>query len=195
MPHTKQDRNHRLSTTLDLAAELYSNHNRRLLAIANQNSSTTQDAEEALHDAFALFIDHFNPKSGAPPLAWLTLTLKRCCWATYRHQQLVTTTANAPTTSSATPRHSLAETPRQPHEIAEINDATRQIQANFKTLKPQERKALTLLALGYSYREIATLTNWTYTKVNRCITEGRAHLRKDHRSTPAKPKGAKRSTQ
>jgi hypothetical protein len=29
---------------------------------------------------------------------------------------------------------------------------------------------------GYSYREICQLTDWTYTKVNRCLTEGRRAL-------------------
>jgi DNA-directed RNA polymerase specialized sigma24 family protein len=34
------------------------------------------------------------------------------------------------------------------------------------------------LALGYSYREIAERQGWTYTKVNRCVAEGRAALRR-----------------
>src|SRR5437868_2077039 len=40
-------------------------------------------------------------------------------------------------------------------------------------LKPQEVRALVLKARGYSYKEIADICGWTYTKVNRCITEGR----------------------
>ena len=46
-----------------------------------------------------------------------------------------------------------------------------------KTLKPREREALYLKGLGYSYHEIADLTNSTYTAVNRRITKGRAALR------------------
>ena len=45
------------------------------------------------------------------------------------------------------------------------------------TLKPQELKALTQLAEGYSYAEIASLNDWTRTKVNRCLAEGRARFR------------------
>ena len=44
-------------------------------------------------------------------------------------------------------------------------------------LKPDERKALVLKAHGFSYAEISELNGWTYTKVNRCLTEGRARLR------------------
>ena len=40
-------------------------------------------------------------------------------------------------------------------------------------LKPDERTALLLKAKGLSYREIGERQGWTYTKVNRAITEGR----------------------
>ena len=51
-----------------------------------------------------------------------------------------------------------------------VNDVAR--------LKPREREALYLKALGHSYEEIAALTNASYTAVNRRISEGRARLRK-----------------
>jgi RNA polymerase sigma factor (sigma-70 family) len=54
---------------------------------------------------------------------------------------------------------------------------TERVQA-FRQLKPREREALYLKALGYRYREIAALTGSSYTAVNRRITEGRARLRK-----------------
>ena len=34
-----------------------------------------------------------------------------------------------------------------------------------------------LQAQGYSYAEICERCGWTYTKVNRCLAEGRARLR------------------
>ena len=40
-------------------------------------------------------------------------------------------------------------------------------------LKPQEIRCLVLRARGFSYREICEETGWSYTKVNRSITEGR----------------------
>jgi DNA-directed RNA polymerase specialized sigma24 family protein len=46
----------------------------------------------------------------------------------------------------------------------------------FAQLKPRERRDLLLFAAGYSYREIAAMTNSTYTAVNRRITEGRSRL-------------------
>src|SRR5207248_4858227 len=40
-------------------------------------------------------------------------------------------------------------------------------------LKPHETRCLLLRAEGLTYREICSATGWSYTKVNRCITEGR----------------------
>jgi hypothetical protein len=43
----------------------------------------------------------------------------------------------------------------------------------LRALKPDEAKALMLKAQGLSYQEIGRRFGWTYTKVNRSITEGR----------------------
>jgi hypothetical protein len=40
-------------------------------------------------------------------------------------------------------------------------------------LKPHEVQAIWLKALGHSYEQICAETGWTYTKVNRCLAEGR----------------------
>jgi RNA polymerase sigma factor (sigma-70 family) len=155
-----------------IAEELYCEHRRRLLAIARRNSACEEDAEEALQDALILFIDHFEPDDSAPPLAWLTLTLKRRCWALYQHQRL---RAAARRGRGA---EAVRDTRRLPEEIVEITENVARVRLQFAELKPAQLEALGLLALGYSYREIGELTGWTYTKVNRCIAEGRAALRK-----------------
>ena len=71
-----------------LAGQIYDAHRSRLLAIAKRNCDSGGQAEEALQEAFISFIEHFDPATEAPPLAWLTLTLKRRCWALYRQQRL-----------------------------------------------------------------------------------------------------------
>jgi len=47
----------------------------------------------------------------------------------------------------------------------------------LQRLKPAEAEAFMLLASGMSYREIADAKGWTYTKVNRLVTEGRKAFR------------------
>jgi DNA-directed RNA polymerase specialized sigma24 family protein len=64
-----------------------------------------------------------------------------------------------------------------PHELAELRELLASAAQALGELKPQERRALLLQAQGYSYAEIRGLTGWTHTKVNRCLSEGRARLR------------------
>jgi DNA-directed RNA polymerase specialized sigma24 family protein len=59
---------------------------------------------------------------------------------------------------------------------------TERVQA-FRMLKPREREALYLRALGHSYSEIMQLTGASYTAVNRRITEGGAVLRDGRRNS------------
>jgi RNA polymerase sigma factor (sigma-70 family) len=77
-----------------------------------------------------------------------------------------------------------------PEPIADGRDVDDQVAAriqlaerrdDIRQLKPQERRALFLKGMGYSYAEIMTLTGATYTAVNRRITEGRAELRRSER--------------
>jgi predicted RNA polymerase sigma factor len=72
----------RRSHTEALAERLYAAHRSHLLAIARRNSDDPGEAEEALHDAFILFIERFDPATGAPPLAWLTLYADFCVMPT-----------------------------------------------------------------------------------------------------------------
>ena len=64
-----------------------------------------------------------------------------------------------------------------PAERYERVERARERARRLRRLKPQERRALCLKAEGYSYAEICELTGWSYTKVNRCLAEGRARLR------------------
>jgi RNA polymerase sigma factor (sigma-70 family) len=153
-----------------LAERLYATQRPRLLSIARRNCASVEDAEEALQDAFVLFIDHFDPAGKAPPLPWLTLTLKRRCWALYAERRR----RARPTGRLAA---ALAGRDRAPQEEYQLGEEARGLRRDLAALKPDERQALALLALGYSYREIGERCGWSRTKVNRCLVEGRARLR------------------
>ena len=56
-------------------------------------------------------------------------------------------------------------------------DGLLDLRAAFAACTPDERRALAGRMTGHSYHEIATRHDWTYTKVNRCVTEGRARVR------------------
>ena len=63
-----------------------------------------------------------------------------------------------------------------PAERAERDEAVERSREALTTLKPQELRALSLLAEGYSYREIADITGYSATKVNRAIVGGTGAL-------------------
>ncbi|MGH2950883.1 MAG: sigma factor-like helix-turn-helix DNA-binding protein, partial [Solirubrobacterales bacterium] len=63
-----------------------------------------------------------------------------------------------------------------PAERYERREHVRAAAGALARLKPAERSAVVLQAEGYSYAEISELCGWTYTKVNRCLAEGRERL-------------------
>jgi RNA polymerase sigma factor (sigma-70 family) len=160
-----------------LAEVLFVRHRTRLLTIARSNSNSTEEAEEAVQDALILFIEHFDSASGAPPLAWLTLTLKRRCWALYRRRRGGWEKRHGRDPEDCSSAELLGGAGRYSGATNEHAEEVMATRAALARLKRDERRALSLLALGYSYREIGELTGWTYTKVNRCLAEGRARLR------------------
>ncbi len=163
-----------------LADQLYAERRNYLLHIARHNGANGEEAEEALQDAFILFLDRFDPASEAPPLAWLTLTLKRRCWALYRLQR-----RGWQQRSESDGECSDAELPggssRHPDDLLDLAEEVASTRSRLAELKRDERRALSLIALGYSYHEIGQITGFSYTKVNRCATEGRAALRRGQR--------------
>lgn len=159
-----------------LAADIYTERHAYLLKIARRNAATDADAEEALQDAFAFFLADYDPAAGSPPLAWLTLAMKRRCWRLRDGAHLDRRVAALPESAHEEPTGLIARRPSDPREVPERvaeRDAARR---RLAALKPDERSALVLRAAGYSYEEIGERRGWTYTKVNRSVYEGRIAL-------------------
>jgi RNA polymerase sigma factor (sigma-70 family) len=154
-----------------LAGQIYAARRGHLLSIAERNSACAADAEEAVQDAFLAFIESYDPGGEAPPLAWLTLVLKRRCWRireARRHE------VGELLTGGETEAGRWTGSPPDPGAtVVDLEEA----RARLRGLKPDERTAIGLAAAGYSYGEIAERRAWTKTKVNRCLHEGRATLR------------------
>ena len=66
-----------------------------------------------------------------------------------------------------------SRTSASPEERVLASDRVARSAEALHGLKPQEVRALWLKALGHSYEQICEATGWTYTKVNRCLAEGR----------------------
>lgn len=161
-----------------LADQLYAERRNYLLHIARRNGANGEQAEESLQDAFVLFLDRFDPASEAPPLAWLTLTLKRRCWALYRLQRRAGQQRSARSGEDCSDAELLGGSSRHPDDLLDLAEEIAATRSQLAELKPAERRAISLIAAGYSYSEVGQITGWSYTKTNRCLAEGRAALRK-----------------
>jgi RNA polymerase sigma factor (sigma-70 family) len=149
------------------------------LRIARANGAG-DDAPDSVNDAFSIFLDKFDPDGGAPPSAWVTLTLKRRCWSIHRSRRLDHRAGQWVDPDSGEPRFSIADLPAQTAGVEEtIERAEYVLEARERlgALKPAERRVLILIAAGYTYREVGQITGFSYTKTNRSAAEGRARLR------------------
>jgi RNA polymerase sigma factor (sigma-70 family) len=163
-----------------LALQIFAEQRRHLLWVAQRNSFNRDDAEEALQESLIAFLRKFNPDGGAHPLAWLTLVLKRKCWELRRRHHLdrrAGQEAERADDELGSVLEQIADRGRGPEALAELGEEAAAIGAAMAELKPDERRALSFVAEGYSYKEITALTGWTHTKINRCVAEGRARLR------------------
>jgi DNA-directed RNA polymerase specialized sigma24 family protein len=117
-----------------------------------------------VHDAFVFFISDYDPRLGAPPLAWLTLVLKRRCWRlrdNAHFDRRVVADASADDPEPTETIEDLSSTsPPLADRVAECDGARRPL----RRLKPDERTAIGMLAAGLSYEEVGQIRGWSQTK-------------------------------
>ncbi len=164
-----------------LLDRLLARHGAKLRRQAARNSSCSVDAEDALQDACVQFLRAYNgPADLSAALPWLLLAVKHSAWklgARRRRCEALVALDSTGAPDGERPALTAVDERPGPAERAERSERLAERRFALARLKPDERTALTLFALGYSYREIAARQGWTYTKVNRCLAEGRDRLR------------------
>jgi RNA polymerase sigma factor (sigma-70 family) len=138
-----------------------------ILATARRYSATADDAEDAYQRALEILITKAPTTAEDELVPWLKTVVKHEAFSMRRQRERA-----APVTDDGQ-LSDLLEPAGTPHDRSERYERLRQGAEALGRLKPQEVRALLLKAEGYSYREIGEITGWTYTKVNRCLTEGR----------------------
>jgi RNA polymerase sigma factor (sigma-70 family) len=149
------------------ALTLLERHGAQILATARRYAASPEDAEDAYQRAFEILLTKAPTTSENELVPWLKTVVKHEAFALRRQRE-----RHSPVTDDGR----LGDRPTPPaitHDQAERYEQLRQGAEALRQLKPQEIRALRLKAEGYSYREICRITGWTYTKVNRCLTEGR----------------------
>ena len=149
------------------ALALLQKHGATIMATARRFAATPEDAEDAYQRGVEILLTKAPTTAEEELVPWLRTVVKHEAWALRRQRQ------------RAAPVADDGDVPEPPSEAALTHDQAERIDRlrigaeALKQLKPQEIRALVLRAEGYSYKQIQEITGWTYTKVNRCLTEGR----------------------
>ncbi|MGE0065715.1 MAG: RNA polymerase sigma factor [Solirubrobacterales bacterium] len=143
---------------------------------ARRHAPGEAEAEDAFQEASIDFLRAYDGPAGVDAVRWLNVAIKHRAWEQGRKQRR----ARQRTAIEADdgPEIQLPAGTADPAERVVRTEEVERFMAALMQLKPDERTALLMFALGFSYREICERRGWTHTKVNRCIAEGRAALRK-----------------
>jgi RNA polymerase sigma factor (sigma-70 family) len=148
------------------ALEIVRRHGDDVMASARRWAETPEDAEDAFQRGLEIMLTKAPSTDPDHLVPWLKTVVKREAWSIRRQRERHTPPADEFTeldSPGPTTAHDQAECFEQLHRGAEA----------MGRLKPQEVRALALKAEGLTYREICEETGWTYTKVNRALSEGR----------------------
>jgi RNA polymerase sigma factor (sigma-70 family) len=158
---------------LDPAAlALLQRHGRQIMLTARRYAATQEDAEDAFQRAFEILLSKGPTACEAELVPWLKTVVKHEAFALRRQRE-----RQAPITDDGRPVERAAPA-GSAHDQAERQERIARSAEALGHLKPHELQALVLRAEGYSYREILERTGWSYTKLNRALTEGRRAFRR-----------------
>ncbi len=145
---------------------LLTRHEASLMRVARQWSICQDDAYDALQRGLEIYVRRIATIDRATEAAWLKVVI--------RHEALAIRRARGEAISAEVDldTHVAAEDRSVEEQVLGSDRVSRSAEA-LRGLKPDEARALMLKAHGLSYEEIARRCGWTYTKVNRAITEGR----------------------
>jgi RNA polymerase sigma factor (sigma-70 family) len=142
------------------------------MRVALHWSLCRDDALDAYQRALEIYVRRLDSLDPATEIAWLKVVVKHEALAVRRQRAEALPVEEIDFDSHA------AEAQRPVDELLAGRERVTRSAEALRRLKPDEAKALMLKAQGLSYQEIAETLRWTYTKVNRAITEGRAHFLK-----------------
>ncbi len=162
------------------AIETYSRHEDALRRTARRYSLCADDAEDALQRALEILLLKAPSDDPRDLIRWTQTVVKHEALAVKRDRERI---LSGPAASIPEPGREdwVAMIPARtdgPPERAERQEAIARSREALQTLKPQELRALGLLAEGYSYKEIGEITGFSHTKINRCLAEGREKFRR-----------------
>jgi RNA polymerase sigma factor (sigma-70 family) len=160
------------------AVETYARNETALRRTARRYSLCEDDAEDALQRGLEILLQKAPAGDSQELVKWTQTVVKHEALAIRRERErILASPAEARGTAGEDWLALLPSGSSDPAEKAERREAIARSREALQALKPQELRALTLLAEGYSYAEISEITSWSHTKINRCLAEGRERFR------------------
>ncbi len=158
----------------EAASALIESHDAVFRRTARRYSICAEDADDAYQRALEILLTKAPPIDRESLVRWMQTVTKHEALAVRRQRERLLGPPRAPAgEDERDPLDSVASERPGPTDRAESRERVARSSEALRALKPQEVTALTLKAEGYSYAEIGELTGWTYTKINRCMAEGR----------------------
>src|SRR3954462_948532 len=152
------------------ALELVRRHGAQIMSTARRYAATPEDAEDAYQRGLEIRLTKAPTTSAEDLVPWLKTVVKHEAFALRKQRE-----RSGMPSDNEPPVATGVET----HEQVERLDRLQRGAEAMQRLKPQEIRCMLLLSEGYSYKQIQAVTRFSYTKVNRCLTEGRrSFLRK-----------------
>lgn len=150
-------------------------HERALRRTAARFSPSPEDAEDVFQRALEIVLTKAPVADEVELTRWTHTVIRHEAFAVRR---LLSRTAPASAVLAredpgADPLELIASDLLSPDERYERSERVARSCEALAALKPHEVTALLLKAEGYSYAEIGEITGWSYTKINRCMAEGR----------------------
>ncbi|MEA2155601.1 MAG: hypothetical protein QOE11_1741 [Solirubrobacteraceae bacterium] len=142
-------------------------HAESLIRTARRHSICFDDAQDAYQRALEIFMRHADRLDPERAANWLHVVVKREAQAIRRSRKRLVNSSDVDFDA-----HQSDRVPSPEEQLLSLDLVSRSAEA-LQRLKPQELRALWLKAQGHSYNDIGAMTGWSYTKVNRCLTEGR----------------------
>jgi len=161
------------------AVETYVRHEDALRRTARRYSLCADDGDDALQRALEILLLKAPTEDPRELIRWTQTVVKHEALALRRDRER---TLSGPAAARPEPDREdwVALIPADadgPPERAERHEAIARSREALQALKPQELRALSLLAEGYSYKEIGEITGFSQTKINRSLAEGRERFR------------------
>jgi RNA polymerase sigma factor (sigma-70 family) len=152
--------------TFAAAVDLATRGSGKFKRFARRYSLCTADAEDAYQRSLEILLKKAPTSDRRELGAWLHTVIKHEALAVRRQRE-------RSLVGAAEPAERSADTAPALDEQASGRERVRQTAEALTHLKPSEMQCLVLKAMGYSYDEIAERTGFSWTKVNRSLTEGR----------------------